>query len=70
MVLRIVMFCVVGALIAWINQVIGTNAGALPWIFVFSGLGGVAAVDVFGWWLARSLKAQQESRDPHRNDSK
>ncbi len=50
---RVLMFCVVGALVMWIMKGFGADPATLPWVFVSSGLGAVLALDLLVWMAQR-----------------
>ncbi|KFN45460.1 hypothetical protein N790_02295 [Arenimonas malthae CC-JY-1] len=60
MVLRVLMFCFVGAVVTWAQRATGVAPSAGIAAFVLAGLGGVAAVDVMYWWLDRAAHRSSE----------
>jgi hypothetical protein len=50
---RAVMFCVVGAIVAFGGRALGTDPALFVWMFVSGGLGAVAAIDISRWCLLR-----------------
>lgn len=60
MVLRVLMFCFVGAVVTWAQRATGVAPSAGIAAFMLAGLGGVAAVDVMYWWLDRAARRDSE----------
>lgn len=61
MVFRIAMFCLVGALVLWMQSAMGAPIHSRPWLFFSGGLGAVAAIELRAWW--RRHRQLQEGRD-------
>lgn len=63
---RVLMFVAVGAFVAWLGRLAGAPSSLWVVQFVLGGLGAVAAIDVFAWWVAR--RASHSTKAPPRRN--